>query len=152
MEYFLQEVDNLERAEALRVIRNTCRTYMTNNTNVISEEEQKEWFESLDRSQMIPFLFMENCHGVCVDSVGYGLIRSVEGFTVLTGGLIETERSKGLGAKLFLQLIDKARELFDQPIQLEVLNANERAKRLYYRLGFKPLYYTDRITYMELEE
>jgi GNAT superfamily N-acetyltransferase len=71
--------------------------------------------------------------------------------TLLTGGLLETERNKGLGAKLFIDLIDMAKEKFDQPVGLEVLKANHRACKLYTNLGFKPIYSTERIFYMELD-
>lgn len=151
MHYLLEEVDTEGKAEELRKIRNECRLYMTNNTGLITPEQQKEWFNSLDRATFIPYLYLEIACGVCIDPVGYGILRSEEGVTLLTGGLLETERNKGLGAKLFLDLIDTARERFDQPVALEVLNANHRAYKLYTKLGFKPMYTTKRITYMELE-
>jgi hypothetical protein len=139
MHYLLEEVDTEGKAEELRKIRNECRLYMTNNTGLISPEQQKEWFNSLDRTTFIPYLYLEIACGVCIDPVGYGILRSEEGVTLLTGGLLETERN------------DAAREKFDQPVALEVLNVNQRAYKLYTKLGFKPMYTTKRITYMELE-
>ena len=151
MQYFLEEVDSEGKAEELRKIRNECRLYMTNNTGLITPEQQKEWFNSLDRTTFIPLLYLEIACGVCIDPVGYGILRSHDGVTLLTGGLLETERNKGLGAKLFMDLIDMAREKFDQPVGLEVLKANHRACKLYTKLGFKPIYSTERIFYMELD-
>ena len=151
MQYFLEEVNSESKAEELRKVRNECRLYMTNNTDLITPEQQKEWFNSLDRTTFIPLLYIEIACGVCVDPVGYGILRSFDGVTLLTGGLLETERNKGLGAKLFMDLIDTARERFDQPIGLEVLKTNHRAYRLYTKLGFKPVYSTERIFYMELD-
>jgi ribosomal protein S18 acetylase RimI-like enzyme len=150
--YFLAEVDTSDKAESLRLIRNECRAFMTNNTEEISPEQQQEWYESLDRSQMIPYLFVEGVAGVCFLPIGYGLIRSKDGVTLLTGGLKENQRDKGLGVELFLCLIDKAKEVWDQPIHLEVRLDNPRAQKLYQNLGFEPLYYTNDIMYMELVE
>ena len=150
--YLLAEVDTHDKAETLRLIRNECCTFMTNNTEKISSEQQQNWYESLDRSQMIPYLFVENAAGVCFFPVGYGLIRSKEAVTLLTGGLKENQRNKGLGVELFLCLIDKAKETWDQPIHLEVRLDNPRAQKLYQNLGFEPLYYTNNTMYMELVE
>ena len=47
MHYLLEEVDTEGKAEELRKIRNECRLYMTNNTGLITPEQQKEWFNSL---------------------------------------------------------------------------------------------------------
>ena len=151
MQYFLEEVDSEGKAEELRKIRNECRLYMTNNTGLITSEQQKEWFNSLDRTTFIPLLYLEISCGVCIDPVGYGVVRSLNGLTVLTGGLLTTERNKGLGAKLFLDLIDLARERFDQPIGFDVLKGNHRAYKLYTKLGFKHKHSDEYIIHMELE-
>jgi len=150
--YLLAEVDTPYKAESLRLIRNECRAFMTNNTEEISPEQQQSWYESLDRSQMIPYLFVESFDGVCFLPVGYGMLRSVDGITLLTGGLKENQRNKGIGVELFLCLIDQAKEVFDQPIHLEVRLDNPRAQKLYQNLGFEPLYFTDEIMHMELVE
>jgi ribosomal protein S18 acetylase RimI-like enzyme len=150
--YFLAEVDTPDKAESLRLIRNECRTFMTNNTEEISSEQQQNWYRSLDHNQMVPYLFVEGVAGTCFLPIGYGLIRSKDGVTLLTGGLKENQRDRGLGVELFLCLIDKAKEVWDQPIHLEVRLDNPRAQKLYQNLGFEPLYYTNDIMYMELVE
>jgi len=150
--YFLSEVNTPDKAESLRLIRNECREFMTNNTDEISVDQQQDWYESLDRSRMIPYLFVEGVFGACFLPLGYGILRSKDGVTLLTGGLKEAYRNKGLGVELFLCLIKEARKIFNQPIHLEVRVDNPRAQKLYENLGFKPLYYTDHIMYMELDE
>lgn len=150
--YFLSEVNTHDKAESLRLIRNECRTFMTNNTEEISPEQQKNWYENLDRSQMIPYLFVESVAGVCFLPIGYGILRVKDGVTLLTGGLKESQRNQGLGTELFLCLIDKAKEIFNQPIHLEVRLDNLRAQKLYQNLGFKPCHQTDDILQMELVE
>ena len=41
-----KKVTTLQEAEMLRVIRNTCKDYMTRSNAHITEEQQKEWFLS----------------------------------------------------------------------------------------------------------
>lgn len=150
--YFLSEVDTPDKQETLRQIRNECRTFMTNNTEEISPQQQQEWFAHLDRTEIIPYLFVEGFEGVCFLPIGYGLLRFRDNETLLTGGLKADQRDKGLGTELFLCLIDKAKELSTKPIHLEVQRKNVRAYRLYRRLGFEPLYTTYDKVYMELVE
>lgn len=51
--------------EDLRIIRNECRLYMTNNTNIISESDQIEWFKTLN-TNVKPYVFYMNN-----DPIGY---------------------------------------------------------------------------------
>ena len=126
---------------------------MTNNREEISADDQIAWFRSLDTSACVPYLFYSSELGVTFAHEGYALLKSTLGMTVLTGGLVESARNKGLGATLFRQMIQKAKVRFpDQPIHLDVLRANDRAFNLYKKLGFKTLYETREIRHMRYEE
>jgi ribosomal protein S18 acetylase RimI-like enzyme len=120
--------------EILRLIRNQCRYYMTNNNQEISFEEQITWFQNLDTKNNKVYLFKVDCYGFFVP-VGYGIVKFSGNSGILTGGLNESSRNKGLGLDLFSKLIEICRE-YDKVPELEVLNSNYRAIALYEKLGF----------------
>jgi len=131
--HYLLKVETLDSLEHLRVIRNECREYMTRHNKEIDEEQQKQWFSSIDREKIIPFLFMNN-H----DPIGYGLI--VHEFTkfYLSAGLSKKYRGFGLGKIIFNLLIDECKKInHSKSIELEVLKTNLRAFNLYKKLGFE---------------
>jgi ribosomal protein S18 acetylase RimI-like enzyme len=150
--YFLMEVDSVSKAESLRVMRNECRKYMTRHTDLITAEQQSAWFLSLDRTRLVPFLFVESWHGACFLPVGYGVVRRENGYSVLSGGLTEDYRGNGLGKALFKCLIAKSDELLDLPIALEVLLSNVRAQSLYTSLGFVITYMNESVIKMSLKQ
>jgi dTDP-4-dehydrorhamnose reductase/RimJ/RimL family protein N-acetyltransferase len=119
--------DDLLELEHLRDIRNNCREFMTNNTDTISKDAQIEWFSNLTPTKK-PFLFSEDEF-----IIGYGFINIVDGVSILSGGLIEKYRNKGLGKILFKTLIDMCDT---DKVDLEVLKSNHRAYKTYNKLGF----------------
>lgn len=127
--YSLIEVQ-LSDIEDLRLIRNQCRDFMTRNKNIITQEEQKEWYNNIDKTKLIPYLFYENN-----EAIGYGIIRIESDSCLLTGGLIEQFRDKGLGKILFNSLCLESNKM-NKDIKLEVLKTNSRAFKLYKNLGF----------------
>ncbi len=134
--YFLVEVNTLEKAEVLRRIRNECRKYMTRNTQEISQKEQTNWYNSLEKTQLTPYLFVESHLGVSFTVIGYGVIRVEDGEVLLTGGLTAKSRGRGLGTLLFTQLIQISKATYNLPISLEVQRLNIIARNLYKKLGF----------------
>lgn len=131
-EYFLLNVDNLNMAESLRLIRNECKEYMTRYNKEISKEQQTKWFLSIDKNKTIPFLFFEN-----KNPIGYGLITFEENISLISAGIIEKYRGLGHGKILFNLLINECKKLNSDDIKLEVLKTNIRAYKLYKKLGFK---------------
>lgn len=127
--YFLSEVQS-SSIEDLRLIRNQCRDFMTRNKNIITQEEQKEWYNNIDKTKLIPYLFYENNK-----AIGYGIIRIESDSCLLTGGLTEQFRDKGLGKILFNSLCLESNKM-NKDIKLEVLKTNSRAFKLYKNLGF----------------
>ena len=59
MAFYLKDV-TAQDIETMRQIRNSCKKYMTRNSNEITIEQQKKWFDSLDSDQYRPFIFKTN--------------------------------------------------------------------------------------------
>lgn len=123
----LVEVTEIAQLESARVIRNSCREFMTRDNQEILPDQQLSWWAMLPAGQRL-FLF-----SVARAYVGYGFIREEDGKSWLSGGLAPEWRGRGLGTMLFRLLIAAA----DGPCKLEVLESNPRAKRVYDGLGFR---------------
>ena len=132
--------------ERLRIIRNSCREYMTRNSKEINVEQQRQWFASLDKSKMIPYIFTMNNH-----EIGYGIISYDQDRCLLTGGLLPEYRNKGYGKNLFLELINLGVKS-NCRIELEVLKTNTRALKTYQKLGFEIYSNNDKVYLMEYKE
>jgi ribosomal protein S18 acetylase RimI-like enzyme len=123
-----------EDVETLRLIRNSCREFMTRDQRAITRAGQQAWWQDRDPETVRCYVFE-----IAGLAAGYGLIRLEDGpggegrAAWLSGGLRPVYRGRGLGRPLFQQLIALAPE---QP-WLEVLVDNERAIRLYTSLGFR---------------
>lgn len=129
----LKKIESLDEALVLRGIRNQCREFMTRDTSYISEEQQKRWYNNLKPDFKI-FLLYSVEFGVISSPVGYGLIREEGEVSLISGGLIESERGKGYGSVLFNYLI---KNVNNKNIKLEVLKSNTRAFVIYNNLGFR---------------
>lgn len=116
-------------AEQMRVVRNSCREYMTHDTAEISVARQALWWRHLDRATMLPLLFWLD--GAVV---GYGLVRQLHGHWWVTGGLVHEVRDRRLGRQMFERLIQ---HVGADDVWLEVREDNHRARRLYERMGFE---------------
>lgn len=116
-------------AESMRVIRNSCRLFMTHDQSEISEQKQAEWWVSIDRSAIIPFLFLLDDN-----PVGYGILRVINGKWWCSGGLLPEFRRMGLGSELFSSLINKCPS---SDLWLDVWGYNQHALKLYRKLGFE---------------
>jgi hypothetical protein len=81
--------------EQLRLIRNECRLFMTNNQKKISVTQQEKWFNELTEDVM-PFLVINSDK-----FIGYAVIKIDGNETLLTGGLIESFRGQGYGRIIF---------------------------------------------------
>lgn len=133
-------------AEILRTIRNKCREYMTRNTDLITPEQQQEWFKTAYKKYELYIVYAVE-HGVAVVDAGFGVIHKNEGEFLLTGGLIPEYRDKGLGKILFKYLVDQCHK--SVPIRLEVLKSNTRAFKTYEGLSFVITGENDKLYTME---
>ena len=149
-EFFLvlKPVSNEHEVEQLRNIRNTCKDFMTRNTQEIDAESQLKWWKNLDKKTNFPYLLFKVEHGVVCVTVGYGYVRIEDNQVLLTGGLLPVDRNMGHGKKLFEMMISSSKK-FNLPIRIEVLNTNTTAYEMYKKIGFKIISADDRITKME---
>lgn len=129
----LRKIETLDDAMLLRNIRNQCREFMTRDISYISEEQQKRWFMNLKPDFKIYILYSVEM-GLITSPIGYGLIREEGEYSLISGGLIESERGKGYGSTLFNYLI---KNVENKKIKLEVLKSNTRAFVIYNNLGFR---------------
>lgn len=128
-------IKTLNQLEELRKIRNSCKDFMTRNKNEISEQDQISWYRSTGDDIKL-FLLTEIHHGVIICYVGYGLLKIESDRVLLSGGLGEAFRDKGLGKILFRNLIEESKK-YNLSIILEVLVSNNRARKVYESLGFQ---------------
>lgn len=144
----LMEIKTETDVESLRILRNECRSFMTRNTNNISYEQQKFWYENLDRDNNKLFLVYETHYGVALSVIGYGYIRNEYDCCLLSGGLSSDSRGKGYGSILFSFLVENSKK-FNKPIKLEVLKSNIVAFSIYNKLGFRVIADNGKIITME---
>ena len=135
-------------AEILRNIRNECKDFMTRSTSFITEEQQQAWFKTAHERYDLYIAYSVE-HGAVVVDAGYGLIHKDGDVSLLSGGLLPQYRDKGLGSILFKHLIDNCDK--KKTIQLEVLNTNTRAYKVYEKLGFKVISTNSKVTFMEYQ-
>jgi len=134
-------------AEILRTIRNDCKDYMTRSTDYITPVQQEEWFKTAYKKYELYIAYAIE-HGAIAVNAGFGVIHLEPDQYLLTGGLTQDYRDKGLGTPLFKFLIDNCNKQL--PIRLEVLKDNTRAYKTYEKLGFVPTgEVNDRVIFME---
>jgi GNAT superfamily N-acetyltransferase len=137
----LIHVTRLDQAEEMRVIRNACREWMTNDRLEISREQQVQWFLTIQRQHeegdesVLPFLYQPRPDHLFPRPFGYGLLRKQDGKWWLSGGLLPEWRGKGYGKGLFGELADYVHAL-RETAWLTVWEHNERGLATYKSLGF----------------
>ena len=144
----MKQIDVEHEVETLRTLRNECRHFMTRHTNLISKEQQLNWWNKLDKEKNKLYLLQKVINGVIAVTIGYGYIRVENNEVLLTGGLSAEERGKGYGRKLFEYMVDIAKQ-FDHPIKLELLKTNTRAFAVYNSIGFRVIGDDGQNIYME---
>lgn len=136
MKEALIPVTRPEQAERMRIIRNACREFMTNDQHEITAAEQRRWFELIKDSRvMLPFLYKPLPDRRLPEPFGFGLIRKKDDKWWLTGGLLPDWRGKGYGIDLFTELADYVHARGDTA-WLTVWESNVRARKTYESIGF----------------
>jgi GNAT superfamily N-acetyltransferase len=131
------EVQSGVQALAVALIRNECREFMTNDTSALDVGRQLEFYRKLQKPKSASTLYIMFTAHECFVPCGYGILKRGPGRKVcLTGGLAKPFRGQGLGKALFQGLINIATKKHLRP-WLTVLRSNQRAVRLYLKLGFK---------------
>ena len=124
------KVNNLERAEVVRTIRNQVRKNMTGDSTFISAEKQIEWFE---RSKPEDLYLYRDDDGVFV---GYGYISMRYGYYYLTLGVIPTEQNKGYGTIIYNNLTQLVRDKYQAPTYIEIFSDNNPSLIAALKAGF----------------
>lgn len=114
---------------AMRLVRNTCSSFMTRDQSEISIWRQLRWWYTLPCSTR-PYVVEDDG-----DIIGYGLLVVDHPHGLLTGGLLPEVRGCGLGTDLFRYLAEEAEALGLVP-WLEVRESNAAGRRVYEKLGF----------------
>jgi GNAT superfamily N-acetyltransferase len=137
----------------MRKIRNACRPFMTGNNQKIGLWEQLRWW----RDTYIPGRKAGTHYGFLLwvgdKAVGYGLITfrdyGIKGYWV-SGGLLDEARGQGHGEFLFTHLSQTIYYTLDHAhAYLAVQRTNERAQKLYQKIGYQQIAHTDRTLVME---
>ena len=114
----------------LRIIRNSCREFMTKNTSLISAGEQEEWWTNLDQENNWYWIFYNETF---TEPVGFVGLNRREDKMFATYGLLPRWRGKGLGA----ELVEFSQWAAQDELTIEVRTDNIRAVKLYQKMGFR---------------
>jgi ribosomal protein S18 acetylase RimI-like enzyme len=100
----IRPAETAEDIEAVRVIRNNGREWMTGDTSEIDAERQAEFWRSLDPS--LVRLYVAELDGAVV---GYGLLRQpLYGAWWVSLAVAPDHRGRGIGAELYARLAELA--------------------------------------------
>lgn len=132
----LAPIGSLADVEAMRVIRNGVRDYMTHNKDFITPEQQEDWYfdtymELNGDGDM--YAYLARFEG---RNVGYGIIQTIDDKKWVTGALTAAVRGRGLGEDLFRNLTQNVHDMGYKECWLDVLAENERAYNLYRKIGY----------------
>jgi hypothetical protein len=141
-----ENIDTLEKAEELRVLRNECAEWMTKDTSYISPEKQRVFFwEQLDTGYIEGFLMYDDGN-----PVAYGLLiwdRQVFGRAWSSTGVKISERGKGYGQEVTIENARRA-HVHGVPMWAEVRRDNAGQQKICQRIGY---YTVDTFTRAGLE-
>jgi ribosomal protein S18 acetylase RimI-like enzyme len=145
----IKPVENLAEALQIAEVRNSGRDYLTNDGEYISANVQAVWYDNvyLDKhsdGELDAYIGHEYHL-----PVAYGMIAYKDKALWLTGVIAPEYQGRGYGRTLFDFLANTANET-GETVMLDVLNSNERARRLYDSLGFMAVGGDERKTIMEL--
>ena len=152
MALHVSPVQTIPEALAIAEVRNTGIEFMTHNGELITPEAQETWFTQAyqlakSNGQTHAFIGRE-----ASTPVAYGLVNHLDGDYWLTGVVVPEAQGKGYGRILFQHLGNfTLNALSADRVLLDVLNTNERAKKLYTSLGYKAISFDRRTTVMELQ-
>lgn len=135
----VREVQGIRDILKMRWVRNHVSHWMTHDTSKKSISDQVRWYYGVylpGRRAGTMYGFLVECGD---EVIGYGLITQRNALWWVSGGLIGTARGHGHGEFLFQTLTHFAYYTLDQPyVYLDVL-ANNPARKLYEKLGYREI-------------
>jgi ribosomal protein S18 acetylase RimI-like enzyme len=102
----LREITTFSDVMALRVIRNECCEFMTNQTRAISVAQQLVWWQSVAGSSnwRVWLVYVPDW----AEAVGFGMLRASTDGWLVTLGFRPWMRGRGLGTLLYRALAEQA--------------------------------------------
>jgi ribosomal protein S18 acetylase RimI-like enzyme len=129
----IREAKTVDDALAILPIRNDARHFMTRHTEVISTDQQREWWNNNHGTYALYLVeLLER-------PIGYGLIRFDNDpehlYASVSAAIVPELRGRGYGFLIFSFLTCEVRIRKKVP-WLEVLATNAAARALYRKLGY----------------
>ncbi len=131
----IRPVRTLLEAMRVRSVRNTVRFNMTHDTSYIGAVRQAVWYYrtfTRNRETFDMYLVTLGHH-----SIGYGVVRLVDGKWWITGGIVPEHQGRGYGRVLFSFLTRVAVVKGKGCVWLDVREENTKAQSLYSSLGYE---------------
>lgn len=97
-----------------------------------------KWDQAWQRSYVLSRLDLERIQIICLDGVAVGMVETREfpdHIYIANIKVLPAYQSRGIGSTAAANIIQLA-SATDRAVRLQVLLANDRARRLYERLGF----------------
>ena len=137
MNLSLEELNSVEVAEEVRLLRNQCCRCFTNHRETLTEGEQRAWYEtvySAQPSDLRPYRVWlgRNDSG---EAVGYLAIAVEGGEGLVTECVAEARRGQGIGGSLLRFAVEICDEEGLVPVA-EIREDNEASIRLHEKQGF----------------
>ncbi|HEX7994424.1 MAG TPA: GNAT family N-acetyltransferase [Streptosporangiaceae bacterium] len=126
------DIDSLDKAEQLRILRNECAEWMTNDTSRISADKQREFYRArVATGQVEGFLMCDDG-----EPVAYGLIIwDSEGRAWSSTGVAVTARGRGIGREVTIENVRRAHAR-GVPMWAEVRADNAGQQKICRSIGY----------------
>ena len=126
-------VDSLERAEALRVLRNECAEWMTRDTGQITPERQRVFYaEKIATGRVEGFLMLDDG-----EPVAYGLLIWDDGGRAWSStGVKAAARGRGFGRAVTVENVRRA-HAHGVPMWAEVRRDNAGQQKICHAIGYQ---------------
>ncbi len=119
--------------EIVRLIRNSGRQWMTENTNAISSTEQKKWWANRS-DDLKMFVYWLKSSDQQKMHVGYGLLsRRDDSKLYVSLAVMEPMRGKGIGVQIYSDLVERVNE----PVYAVILKNNIASIKAAEKAAFK---------------
>lgn len=136
MRLAIKPIKTANEAEQLRELRNTVRSFMTHDQDLITEKRQQTWYQETYKPQNADAKLFAFLGTLASEVVAYGIISCRDGEYNLSGGIREGHRGQGLGKEIFSFITDYTLENLADTVYLDVFEDNSPALSLYLDLGF----------------
>lgn len=126
MPLYHKKIYTLSESQNMRIIRNSGCEWMTGNNDIITPEQQKDWWE-MEGKYLTSVLFY-------FDDIlsGFGMLRTRDTKTWITLAVLPDLRGKGVGTSIYKVMSDMA----DDDVWAEIKSNNAASITAASRAGF----------------